>query len=372
MNNEKLKILFSIRQANFGGGETHLKYIFTFLEKNIFDPILVSYTQGYLFDFANEKGIQTFLMKNGLVGFAINSIRIINLIKKFDIKFIHGHGTRGTLQILIPAIVTNRKFIYTVHSWSFHYGLSKLNFLIRKWIEKIICHFAEYVIFISSSDLDKAKFVKPQKRILIDNGVDTEKFKPSTDTYLRQIYQLSRNDFVIGYVGRFTFQKNPLFVIDIINKLVNHYKIESLKTLMFGDGELKKVILQKINEYQLNDFIKVLPASENLENVFPIFDCLVHPTHWEGLSFSILEAMSCGVPCIISEQANESKIISDYENGLVAKIDNLDSFCIKIIELIKHESLRKKLSENARNTILQNYRIEDKIQKLFQIYLETK
>ncbi len=72
-----------------------------------------------------------------------------------------------------------------------------------------------------------AKILKTLSRLLIDKNFDKKS-------------GFNKNDFIFGFIGRFTSQKNCLFVIDIINKQIKFYQRNSIELVMVSDGELKE------------------------------------------------------------------------------------------------------------------------------------
>ncbi|MCX8056417.1 MAG: glycosyltransferase [Ignavibacteria bacterium] len=368
-----VKILFIIRQADFGGGETHLRYIFDFVDRSSFVPVLVSFKSGQLSDYAKSLGIEFYCLSSNLSDYLKNLISLIKIIRKEKINFIHAHGTKGALMTLVPAILTKKKMIYTVHSWSFHNELSRFQNLIRKLIEGLICFYSYRVILVSKNDYQLGEFVSPNKKCLIKNGVDTFRFQPFRNEKLRNELNFYENDFVLGYFARFTHQKNPFFVLKLINVLNNGFtKLnKNFKLLMIGDGELKQNIIQYIQENNLSKFIKILEPTAEIENYLNAIDCFVLPSYWEGSPYGILEAMSCGIPVIASNIPSNREIINSGQNGFCLDLD-LETFKNTIFRLASDEKLYRNISFEARRTIETDFNIEDSIIELIKIYERLK
>lgn len=365
----RTKILYIIRQAEFGGGETHIKYIFDSLDFEMFLPVLVSLQSGYLSDYAKSRGINFYLLSNDRLSFFSNVISLIKIIKEEKIKFIHAHGTKGAALVLIPAILTNKKLIYTVHSWSFHAELTKTQFLIRKFIERLICSYAYRVIFVSEADFNLGDFVSQKKKLLIRNGVDISRFFPFRNKTFREENGYTDNDFVIGFFARFTHQKNPLFVLELIKSLIaeSEKAKKKFKLLMIGDGELKDLIIEKIKNDRLDEYVKILPPSFEIERYLHIIDCYVLPSLWEGLPYGILEAMACGIPVVASKSTNICEITKCNNDSFCEEI-NLEAFKNRIIQLANDINLYSKISDNARKTIEERFNLEDTIIELLKLY----
>jgi glycosyltransferase involved in cell wall biosynthesis len=366
------KILYIIRQAEFGGGETHLKYIFDSIDRKLFVPVLVSLSSGFLSDFAKSMGIKFYLLSKNKFSFIFNVFKLITIIKQEKINLIHAHGTKGAALVLIPALMNRKKIIYTVHAWSFHSELNKWKYEFRKFIERIICSQAYKVILVSQTDFNSATFVDPRKKILIRNGVDTFKFYPNKDFELREKLGYQKNDFVIGYFTRFTHQKNPLFMIEVMKRLKTESNLKKkLKLLMIGDGELREKIVEEVQKDSLTEDVKILSPTFEIEKYLNVVDCYVLPSFWEGMPYGVLEAMSCGLPVIASNIPNIKEIIKNEVNGFCENLE-VENFAKRIIQLAEDEILYARISLNARSTIEQNFNIDKQLQELYKIYEKLK
>lgn len=366
-------ILYIIRQAEFGGGETHLKYIFDSISRVQFKPVLVSLSSGFLSEYVQSIGIKFYLLSKKRKGFLSNILKLIKIIRTEKINLIHAHGTKGAALALLPPILTGKKLIYTVHSWSFHSEMNSIKNFLRKLIERIICAFAHKVILVSQSDFEKGDFVNPSKKLLIKNGVDTFEFYPDKNYKLRSELGFSDNDFVIGYFARLTHQKNPFFVIDLIQTLNKNDSDsgKSYKLLIIGDGDLKEKIIDEIEKRNLNSVVKILEPSFEIKKYLHAIDCYVLPSFWEGMPYGVLEAMSCEIPVVVSNIQVMNEIIENGVNGFCENL-NVENFARRIIELSRDDKLRSKIGANARRTIEKNFNIDLQIQELYKIYEKLK
>lgn len=367
----KTKILYSIRQTDFGGGETHLDYILNSLPKN-YEPILLTLSKGYYYQRFVSKGIKIYAINRNSPLSIVTIYKVTKLIKENRIDIIHAHGTKGALAILIPSLLTKTKFIYTVHSFSFHPGINYLSYIIRKQIEKLITLFATFIIFVSKTDFEKANFVNPNKKVLIPNAIDTNRFCPYNDKSLRNKFGFTENDFVIALIGRITFQKNPFFAIEIIEKLNSPRENSSnnlqFKLLVVGEGELKESLIKRVKERSLEKFVKFIDFRPDVEYILNSIDCLILPSIWEGMPYILLEAMACAVPVVASNLKSIEEVITSGENGFCEDTKDIDNFVKMIKDLASNKELYNHISEKARLTITQKFDVKLIMNDLFQLY----
>lgn len=242
--------------------------------------------------------------------------------------------------------------------------------IIKKLYErKLLKYPTDY--FACSFDAADFKFPKKiiceKKYKVIKNGINLEKF--SFDINARQEYRKNFNiedDFVIINVGRMTEQKNQLFLIDIMNVIVNQYNNKNIKLIIIGDGPLKSFILDRVNNYRLNDNIIILSNRNDINELLSASDLFVFPSIYEGLGIVAIEAQANGLGTFCSDMVpNEANI-----TPLFQKVDlriGTESWSSKILEYKKNYDGRK--LKNIKNLITESgYDVKECAQKLENEY----
>lgn len=131
--------------------------------------------------------------------------------------------------------------------------------------------------------------------------IDTEKhkFEPELREKCRKEFGLKDN-IVIGHIGRFTAQKNTLFIIDIFNEIVK--KEPKAKLLLIGHGELEEEMLVRIKDYGIEEQVLFLGKREDIHQFYNAMDCFLLPSLYEGLPVVGIEAECCGLPIFFSTE----------------------------------------------------------------------
>ena len=190
-----------------------------------------------------------------------------------------------------------------IHSHNSENMGSKLTLILHKLNKKVVAKYATH--FWACSDLAgkfffSSKIMASPKYRVINNAIDLDKFK--FDEQIRQQYRrdLDIDDkFVVGHVGRFHFQKNHKYLINVF------YELQKLKPnsvlLLIGDGEDKDAIKQQIAELGIGDKVKLLGIRQDVNNLFMAMDCMIFPSVFEGLGLILIEAQASGLPCYTSD-----------------------------------------------------------------------
>ena len=126
---------------------------------------------------------------------------------------------------------------------------------------------------------------------------------------IREKYGL-QDKFVIGHVGRFHYAKNHLFLLDIFKEYLN--KNENARLLLVGDGDTRKQVEKKAEDTGISD--KVIFAGEisGPSGFYQAFDMVIFPSFYEGLPGMIVEAVSAGLPCLISDSITKEVDVPEY------------------------------------------------------------
>src|SRR6188768_1071124 len=97
-----LKVLQAIRQGTIGGGESHVLDLVKSLDKNKFEPIVLSFTEGQMVQSLKEYGIKTFVIPNLKPFNVFKWGNVKQLMKQERIQLVHSHGTRAMSNVFRP------------------------------------------------------------------------------------------------------------------------------------------------------------------------------------------------------------------------------------------------------------------------------
>lgn len=364
----KIKILHTIRQGSFGGGETYLYNLVTNLDKNKFEPVVLSFSSGAMVNALRKAEIKTYIVKTERpFDFTIYS-KVKRIMEKECPDLLHIHGTRAGSNTLVQALKMNLTSMYTVHGWSFHSGLSKIALDIRKLSEKFLLKKADLIVCGSQSDLSTGKALSPDSNFkLIYNSINTELYNPERDVEnIREELGFSENDIIILFIARLTYQKDPLTFVNAAKIVLD--KIPDAKFLIIGEGELRKDCTDLSRTLGIENKIKFLPFRQDVKNVLYSTDIYVLPSLWEVVPLALLEAMAMKKACIATNIKGTNEALKDGYNGLMFGTGNFVELADKIIALINDKELRSKLGNKARETVVREFDLKKLVSENEQVY----
>ena len=150
---------------------------------------------------------------------------------------------------------------------------------------------------------------------VLNNGVDFHRFEglPS-GAEVRMWEGIPPTAFVIGHVGRFSEEKNHLFLLEIFAEVKRQQPRAFL--LLVGDGDLKQKVEERAAELGLTDSMKILSNRTDVPELMRAMDRFVFPSMYEGLGIALIEAQLTALPCVISTTVPARAIISNLVQQL--------------------------------------------------------
>ena len=302
----KKKILYLITKATWGGAQKYVYDLATKLPKDELE-ISVAYGQpGLLAKKLGEASITTYPILSlqrdvSLITDLKSFIELVRLFKEKKPDIVHLNSSKAAgIGALAARIAGVPRIIFTVHGWPFE---EKRNFVNRaciyilSWITALLSH---AVIVVSDYDrniAEKMPFVG-NKTTRIYNGIETLAF--GSGDVVR--HSFPKGVHITGTIGELTKNKNHGALIEKAKNNPDMY------VAIIGDGEDRAILKKKIDEYGLQNRVKLfgfMLASEVLLG----FDEFELPSLKEGLPYVLLEARAAGLPVKANRVGGVSEIL---------------------------------------------------------------
>ncbi len=200
-----------------------------------------------------------------------------------------------------------------------------------------------------------------EKLYVLSNAISYEKFAFNDEVRksIRRELGIKESDFIIGNIGRLVWQKNQMFLVQLLHELND----KKYKLLIIGDGPLKVELLRKIDSYKLNDYVIFIKNSDFIENYYQAMDLFAFPSNYEGLGMVAVEAQFSGLPVLASVNVPREVRIGN----------RIDFFNIEDNELWKRRineiSSISNVNRNGNLKLdIKNYDIKKEVKKLEKYY----
>jgi len=214
--------------------------------------------------------------------------------------------------------------------------------------------------------------LEPDKVRVIPNGVNLLEFAdlPKKGTF-REKHFIGSDERIILFLGRITKEKGLDLLVSAFSNLVE--QLRDLRLVIAGPGDLdylaslkKLIVTKKIEDRVL--FAGLLAEKEKL-SVYVDADVFVLPSHFEGLSFTVLEACASGVPVVITHHCNIPEV-ADYKAGFVVERRE-DEIRNAVSRILDDEELKRKLGSNGRRMVREKFTLSKVVEQLEELYREV-
>ncbi|MEM1145507.1 MAG: glycosyltransferase [Pseudomonadota bacterium] len=244
--------------------------------------------------------------------------RLASIIREREIDVVHTHNQGPHLYGALAGRLTGRAVVHTKHGRNYPKRKKKV------WLNRVATLFTNRVIAVSEDSSRVAREIErvPERKLAtILNGIDTEKYvpRPSTGT-LRAELGLEPDTPLIGIVARLSRVKNhPLLFRSMLE-----FKRQNLPLALcvVGDGPQGKALHGLVDELELQDSVFFLGAHSEVELLYREFDVFVLSSTSEGISLTLLEAMSCALPVVATRVGGNPEVVIDNATGLLVGEDH--------------------------------------------------
>ena len=226
---------------------------------------------------------------------------------------------------------------------------------------------ARYDRVIVFSGIQRDLLIKlgvPSDRVaIIPNGVDERKYAPG---YSSLKYQLKAQKLFV-YQGRIASEKN-------IEALLKAWKLANMgddcKLLMVGDGPMRSSLQPHYGKEHNIIWLGFVADEQQRIDILRAADVFILPSLVEGLSISLLEAMSCNVACLATDAGADGEVLADGA-GIVLDTQGVTTQLKTLLPLFRdHPEMINLLGNKARQRVLQKYTLHQNITKLELLYSE--
>jgi len=286
--------------------------------------------------------------------------KLLELKSEISIIHAHSHLFFSTNLAALFRRIYSLPFVITCHGvWSQTVPMNFQQIYMRS-IGVLTLNSADCVICYTDEEkqvLNKLG-VEENKIVVIPNGVDTCFFTPSS--------KLNSSSKLL-WVGRFVRGKRPDIPIKAMMNIQKEIPGASLR--MVGSGPLKSYCCNLVNKYRLSRSIQFLSnvSEEQLLRLYRESSVVLLSSEQEGVPRTILEALSCSTPVVVSDLPQIRPIVRNC--GFYYRVGDLGEMVEKTLELLLTPRLRFKFGRIGRRKVCENYswnRFVDRTLKLYE------
>ncbi|MBU6175712.1 MAG: glycosyltransferase family 4 protein, partial [Planctomycetes bacterium] len=290
--------------------------------------------------------------------------------RRFDVWHVHQIGVTACLAIILGKLLRCPVVFKLTGTGSI--GIeSEIRKLPLSSACRCISKYANAYICPSLQTIEEAiAFGLNQSRLfLIPNGVDCDEYRPVTAderATIQKEYGLSGKSVVL-FVGRLSPQKNLQSLIQAWSKLSEvHHRDWTL--VLVGDGPDRATVQNLIQRHQLHSSVRLIGQQDNALHWYQIADLFILPSLAEGLSNALLEAMSTGVPVIITNVSGVEETVARANCGLITSNEKPDGLSDSLQYFFDATSTLQTMGLRGRELVLKEFSLPQITQKDITLY----
>jgi glycosyltransferase involved in cell wall biosynthesis len=312
-----VRIVFVIRSLGFGGAERQLVALAKGLRGRGHDVrVATFYDNGELAPELTRAQLPLLqLGKRGRWDTLAFCIRLVRVLREAKPDIVHGYlSTPNLLTIAFKHFFGGARIVWGIRASSL--DLQHYDWFARMahGLERRLARFADLIICNSHAGLDYAvrNGFPDAKTIVISNGIDVERFRPSSDARLamRSRWGIAEREILVGMVARMDPMKDHETFLRAAARLARDRHDVRFVCVGEGPNEYRRLLASLAGELGLGQRVIWAGNVLDMPSVYNALDVFVSSSRFgEGFSNAVGEAMACGIPCIVTDVGDSSRIV---------------------------------------------------------------
>jgi glycosyltransferase involved in cell wall biosynthesis len=212
--------------------------------------------------------------------------------------------------------------------------------------------------------------IAPHRVERIPNGVDVKKFEPGgpgSKAAARAALELPQDRTLALYSGRLERVKGVDILLDAWAQVPDKLRDTAL-LLVVGDGQEREALERSAVNQGLSTTVAFLGQQQDVLGFYHASDIFVLPSRAEGMSNSLLEAMSCGMPVIASEVGGASDVVAAPRTGLLFPPEDVDALSDCIAKYLSTPNMWGPIGKAARSQVSAQAGLEEVVTRYEELY----
>jgi len=302
-------------------------------------------------------------------------IRSLKILRQINPDLIQGWLAHGNLVAKIASIFLPYRLstLWNIRYTALPKGETKRTILFIIKLLSILSFLPQKIVFNSKAGADDhcRMGYRSDKSCIIPNGFDTKLFSPSEKnrSCVRSELNISEEAILIGLIGRFDPLKGHSCFLKagamLLSRKRGIFFLLAGREVDWQNRHLK----QFIEKLGMSEKVFLLGERRDVHRITAALDIAACSSVAEGFPNVIGEAMSCGIPCVVTDVGDTAWLVGD--SGMVVPPRNHGALCeawLKMIEMGSAE--RRILGERARKRIEDRFSIQKVVKKYEQLYEE--
>ncbi len=299
-------------------------------------------------------------------------LQLFTLMARGRYDVVHTHSSKaGFLGRFAARLAGVRTTVHTPHGFYFlnQNGGFRRTFFLN--LERLAGKVTTRMIVLSPTEMAEALdngIIAPDRAVLIENGIQVPAARDAaTIARLRETLAPGA-EHVVGTAARITPQKGPFDFVRMAAALVE--AVPNVQILWCGDGELRVPVEDLARELAVEKQLRFLGYRTDVLDVVSAMDAFVLTSHWEGLPYTILDAMALEKPVVATAAVGTRDIVQDGVTGLLTPVGDPYATARALARLLSNPAEARAMGAAGKKVILSRFSQEAMVKRTGQLYLD--
>lgn len=360
-------ILHVIDTTGPGGAETVFIDLVSQLPADRYRSVVVIRGKGWVYEELKRRGVKPYIIdaKGSFNWRYLNSL--YRIIRRERVDLVQSHLLGSNVYSAIAALLSRVPVVATFHGAVDIAQQERL-----KWLKFMLIRVGTSKVVAVTDSLRDELLERTRLRSgqieVINNGIETEKFRLPRSHRLRDENGWPDDAYVIGSLGNIRPAKGYDILLQAAAKLLQKSSNYRFVIAGQGKGELYEDLLSLRESLGLEDVVHFLGFVDEPAEFLANIDIFLSSSISEGLPLSAIQAMVAGLPVVATRCGGYQKLIKDGENGCLVDVGDPDALVSGIENVASDKGLQKKLSDNARSYAMSRFDIGAMLQEYEHLY----
>ena len=376
-------VLHLITRLIVGGAQENTMLTAALLDQEQFRVEAVSGPQtgseGSLIEEVRQRGVQLTILpemvreispQNDLLALW----KLYRLMHQKRYTIVHTHSSKaGIIGRLAARLAGTPLIVHTVHGWSFHDHMSPAVRRTYILLERISAAYTSAMIVVTKKDIEKGLkegIGKVEQYRLIRSSVPLDEFDPGKvdRSAVRRELGIPAEAFVMGNLGRFSAQKNPLDWVRVAGEVGRRHP--EVYFLLVGDGPMRSQVEMALAAEGISERTLRTGLRRDAAHMLAAMDVFVLTSLWEGLPRVIPQAMLMGLPIVANRADGTVEAVIDGQTGFLCNPGDIVQMSKRISELIEDAEQRRSMGHHGQEYARREFDLGQMITQIEALYRE--
>lgn len=360
--------------GEFGGAEQHILHLVTTFPTDEVEVAVVCFYDSLFAAKLREAGVRVITLHQ----FGRFDLRLLQALRQTFLSFqpavIHTHGVKANFFSRLAARALRVPLVTTVHSSLRYDYTGTLTYFIVSLMERGTRHWNRHYIAISGAlaAILREQGVPAEQISVIYNGMDLAPYRQThlrdaDRSRLRAEWEIPEEAFLFGTVARFVPVKGLPILLEAYAQLAAENE-QAPYLLLVGDGAERGSLEKKVREHGLEKRVRFAGFRQDIPACLHACDVFVHSSLYEGLGYTLIEAMASEVPVVASNVGGVKEFVFDEQTGLLVPPGDPAALRAAMERLWRSPELRNTLVHNALQKVESSFSIEQMTRQILALY----